>query len=189
MLEEITSMYDGAVDSMLPGARTEAVRDRDESYKEIDRWIRGARAKVRRRTHDSPAPYRSNSRISSLERIPLPQFQGLPEQWPDFKHQFLELTDNQGLGPAVLLAHLWKNLPQEARMIIADRAGVEEAWEALDQRYDNTNLAIINTKAKLAHLDTGKGEDFDKVEKMRQGVTEAKSTLRALGVEEEILND
>ena len=46
-------------------------------------------------------------------------------------------------------------------MIIAGRAEVEDAWEALDRRYGDTNLAIINTKANLAHLDTGKVEDFD----------------------------
>ena len=78
---------------------------------------------------------------------------------------------------------------QLAKTIVAGRVEVDVVWEVLDRRYRNTNLAIINTKAKLAQLDTGKREDFDKVEKVRQGVTEARSTLRALGAEEEILND
>ena len=189
ILEEVADLYDKAVPQLGPGDRERVAVERDNSYEEVDRWIRGARAKIRRSTQESPSSGPSTKRHSNLERIPLPLFLGQPEQWPDFKRQFLELTENEGLGPASLLAHLRKCLPAAARAMVAGRSEVKDVWAALDRRYGDTNLAIINTKAKLANLDTGRGEDFDKVEKLLEGVTEGQATLKALGAEEEILNN
>ena len=172
IMEEVADMYNKAVQHLEPPEKQTASEERDNTYEDIDRWIRGARAKVRRITLESPKSGPGHKRPSKLERIPLLQFLGQPEQWPDFKRQFLEFTENEGLGPASLLAHLRKSLPPAARALVAGRVDLKEVWAALDRRYGDTNFAIINTKAKLAQLDTGRGEDFDKVEKLLEGVTE-----------------
>ena len=72
---------------------------------------------------------------------------------------------------------------------MAGRVEVKEVWAALDRRYGDKNLAIINTKARLAQLDTGQGEDFYKVERLLEGVTKGRASLKALGAEEDILNN
>ena len=53
-LEKVTELHDGAVEEMPEVERREAIRDRDLSYESSDSWIRGARAKVRRYTKETP---------------------------------------------------------------------------------------------------------------------------------------
>lgn len=78
----------------------------------------------------------------------------MAEQWPEFKSQFLELTQGEGLTPAVTAAQLRKNLLKEAISLITEMREMEDIWLALDRQYGDTNLAIITTRAKRVNLDT-----------------------------------
>ena len=48
---------------------------------------------------------------------------------------------------------------------------------------------IYDVKYKLVNLDTSKGEGYEKVETLLQGVNEARATLEAVGAEAELFND
>ena len=48
---------------------------------------------------------------------------------------------------------------------------------------------MVNVKYKLISLDTSRGEGYDKVETLLQGVNEARATLKAVGAEADLLND
>ena len=62
-------------------------------------------------------------------------------------------------------------------------------WTALDKRYRDKELALVNVRHKLASLDTSRGEGYKKVETVLQGVNEATATLNAVGAEAELFND
>ena len=72
-LEKYTELYDRAVDELPEEERGEAIRDRDLSYVNSENWIRGARAKVRRYTQETPPRTRGPAR-SHLQRVSLPYF-------------------------------------------------------------------------------------------------------------------
>ena len=80
-LEKYTELYDGAVEELPEEERGEAIRDRDVSYDSSEKWIRGARAKVRRCTQDTPPRTHGPAR-SHLQRVSLPCFSGKAEKWP-----------------------------------------------------------------------------------------------------------
>ena len=103
---------------------------------------------------------------------------------------FKELTEGEGLRPAVLLAQLRDYLScVQARGLITDKTDVKETWEALDRRYGDRELAVINAKYQLLHLDTTKGQPYKQVEALQQGVTKSLSILRSVDAESEFLND
>ena len=80
-------------------------------------------------------------------------------------------------------------LTPEARALIAGKTEPTEAWTALDKRYGDKELALVNVRYKLASLDTSRGEGYEKVETLLQGVNEARATLEAVGAEAELFND
>ena len=53
---------------------------------------------------------------------------------------------------------------QEARAMIAGKTDPTEAWAALNSRYGDKELAVVNVMHKLARLDTSKEEGYGKVE-------------------------
>ena len=127
---------------------------------------------------------------SHLQRVHLPNISGEAEDWPEFRRFLLELTEKEGLPPAVLMAQLREHLDtQEARAMIAGKTDPTEAWAALNSRYGDKELALVNVMHKLAHLDTSEEEGYGKVEVLLQGVNEARAILKAVGAEEEIFND
>ena len=87
---------------------------------------------------------------------------------------------------AKIMEHL---LTPEARALIAGKTKPTEAWTALDKRYGDKELALVNVRHKLASLDTSRGEGYKKVETLLQGVNKARATLNAMGAEAELFND
>ena len=76
---------------------------------------------------------------------------GEAEDWPEFRRYFLELTEKEGLPPAILMAQLREQLDtQEARAMIAGKTDPTEAWAALNSRYGDKELALVNVMQKLA---------------------------------------
>ena len=78
---------------------------------------------------------------------------------------------------------------KEAKALIAGKTDPTEAWTALDKRYGDKELALVNVRHKLASLDTSRGEGYKKVETLLQGVNEARATLMAVGAEAELFKD
>ena len=68
-----------------------------------------------------------------------------------------------------MMAQLREHLnSQEAKALIAGNTDPAEAWAALNRRYGDKDLALVNVKYKLISLDTSKGEGYAKVETLLQ---------------------
>ena len=80
-------------------------------------------------------------------------------------------------------------LTPKAKALIAGKTELTEAWTALDKRYGDKELALVNVRHKLASLDTSRGEGYKKVQTLLQGVNKARATLNAVGAEAELFND
>ena len=61
--------------------------------------------------------------------------------------------------------------------------------DGLNKWYGDKDLVLVNVKYKLASLDTSRGDGYEKVEALLQGVNEARATLKAVGAEEDLFND
>ena len=159
------------------------------SYESSDNWIRGVRAKVQRHTQEAPPRSQGASR-SHLQRVSLPTFSGKAEEWPEFRRYFLELATEERFSPAVMIAQLREHLStKEAKALIAGKTDPADAWAALNSRYGDKELALVNVKYKLINLDTSKGKGYEKVEALLQGVNEACAILKAVEAETELFND
>ena len=78
---------------------------------------------------------------------------------------------------------------KEAKALIPGKTDPTEAWTALNSRYGDKDLALVNVTYKLVHLDTSKEEWYEKVEALLQGVNEVRAILKAVEAEAEIFND
>ena len=157
-LEKYAELYDEAVEELPEEERGGAGRDRDESYANFEDWTRRARAKVRHHTQESP-PRNHGPARSHLQRVALPYFSGKVEEWPEFRRYFLELTENEHFPPAIMMAQLREHLiTKESKALIAGKTDPTEAWMALNKRYGDKDLALVNVKYKLASLDTSRGD-------------------------------
>ena len=126
---------------------------------------------------------------SNLQRVKLPVFTGRAEDWPEFRRLFQELTEGEGLRPAVLLAQLRDSLNcEQAKSLIVGKTVVAEAWNVLDRRYGDRELAVINAKYQLLHLDTTQGQPHEQVEALQLGVAKSLSLLPSLKEEAEFLD-
>ena len=84
----------------------------------------------------------------------------------------MELTAEEEFSPGIMTAQLREHLSnKEAKALIA---GKTDAWAALNGRYGDKELTLVNIKYKLVHLDTSKGEGYKKVEVLLQGVNEGR---------------
>ena len=114
---------------------------------------------------------------SHLQSVSLPCFSGEAEEWPEFRRYFTELTAEEQFSPAIMMAQLREHLSsREAKALIGGKTDPAEAWAALNRRYGDKDLALVNVKYKLVSLDTSKGEGYEKVETLLQGVNEARAT-------------
>ena len=155
-------MYDGAVEAMPGEEQNKARRAHNLLYDSSDKWIRGARAKVRKHTKEAPPRSQGASR-SHLQRVSLPTFSGKAEEWPEIQRYFLELTAEERFSPAVMMAQLREHLStKEAKALIAGKTDPADAWAALNSRYGDKDLALVNITYKLVNLDTSKGEGCEK---------------------------
>ena len=76
------------------------------------------------------------------------------EEWPEFRRYFLKLTENEHFPPAIMMAQLREHLiTKEAKVLIAGKTDPTEAWRALNKRFGDKELAVVNVKYKLASLD------------------------------------
>ena len=100
------------------------------------------------------------------------------------------MTAEEQFSPAIMMAQLREHLSsREAKALIAGKTDPAEAWLALNRRYGDKDLALVNVKYKLVSLDTSKGEGYEKVETLLQGVNKARATLKAVGAEAELFNN
>ena len=113
-----------------------------------------------------PNPNDQHSRVSSLnvagehlpyragfiEKAKIPNFSGKLEEYPDFKHQFCDLTLNCGHPPSALLQQLRDKVPQEARAELVGAKTLAEAWETLDERYGDMDMTSKMVKDRLHAL-------------------------------------
>ena len=80
----------------------------------------------------------------------LPCFSGKAEEWPEFRRYFLELTAEERFSPAIMMAQMREHLSsREAKALIAGKTDPAEAWTALNRRYGDNDLALVNVKYKL----------------------------------------
>ena len=87
----------------------------------------------------------------------------------------MELTAEEGFSPGIMTAQLREHLSnKEAKALVAGKTDPTDAWAALNGRYGDKELALVNVKYKLVHLDTSKGEGYKKVEVLLQGVNEGR---------------
>ena len=101
----------------------------------------------------------------------LPTFSGKGEKWAEFQRYFLELTAEERFSNAVFIAQLREHLSiKEAKALIARKTDPTEALAALNNRYGDKDLALVNITYKLVHLDTSKEEGYEKVKVHIQGV-------------------
>ena len=100
------------------------------------------------------------------------------------------MTENEHFPPAIMMAQLREHLiTKEAKALIAGKTDPTEAWTALNKRYGDKDLALVNVKYKLASLDTSRGDGYEKVKTLLQGVNEARASLKAVGAEEDLFNN
>ena len=89
-----------------------------------------------------------------------------------------------------MIAQLREHLStKEAKALIAGKTDPADAWAALNSRYGDKELALVNVKYKLINLDTSKGKGYEKVEALLQGVNEARTILKAVEAETELFNN
>ena len=92
-------------------------------------------------------------------KVTLPTFSGKAEEWPEFWRYFLELTAEEGFSPAIMMAQLREHLSiKEAKALIAGNTDPADAWAALNSRYGDKEMALVNVKYKRVNLDNSKGE-------------------------------
>ena len=100
------------------------------------------------------------------------------------------MTTEEQFTPAIMMAQLREHLSsREAKALIAGKTDLAEAWTALNRRFGDKDLALVNVKHKLVSLDTSQGAGYEKVETLLQGVNKARAMLKAVGAETELLND
>ena len=126
---------------------------------------------------------------SHLERIRLPNFSGKPEDWAEFRREFLDLVESDQLPASIHISHLKKSLPREAKLLIDGITDSKEAWSHLNKQYGDKTLAIINTKAILLSHDAGNGTPDQQVDSLLQAVRRAISCLRTVGAEHTLFSD
>merc|ERR1712082_249139 len=115
--------------------------------------------------------------MSFLEKTKLPYFSGKVDEYPDFKQQFIELTEHAGYPEAVLLSMLRDKLPREGKDLIAGVREVGEAWDRLSRRYGDRKTAIHTIQRRLYSLSLRSGEPHEKMEELAREVERATSLL------------
>ena len=97
-------------------------------------------------------------RRSQLAKLKLTSFSGRAEDWPEFRQVFNDFTRGEELTDAVLIAYLRESLTtRDAKGLLEGKTATTEAWKALDRRFRDRKLTIINTKHNLSKLDVGRG--------------------------------
>ena len=67
------------------------------------------------------------------------------------------MTKDEQFPSGIMMAQIREHLlTQEAKALIAGKTKPTEAWTALDKRYGDKELALVNVRHKLASLDTSR---------------------------------
>ena len=105
-----------------------------------------------------PPPKAHGPARSHLQRVPLPYFSGKVEEWPEFRRYFNELTKDEHFPPGIMMAQIREHLQtKEAKALIAGKTNPKGAWTALNKRYGDKELVLVNVRHKVASLDTSRG--------------------------------
>ena len=73
------------------------------------------------------------------------------------------MTENEHFHPAIMMAQLREHLiTKESKALIAGKTDPTEAWTALNKRYGDKELALVNVRYKLANLDRSRREGYKK---------------------------
>ena len=157
-------------------------------------WFRmiQARCGVARRLlftlRGASAPSRPGSAATShLERVQLPVFSGQMAEYPEFRGTFRELA--AGYSDILELAQLRNKLHREGKAVIDGILDIKVAWQLLDERFGNEEVALISTLRTMQEFRTTKSTGPGMIEELATAVQRCTATLARLGRSEEFLHD
>ena len=87
------------------------------------------------------------------------------------------------------MAQLFSKLPEEVKAIIIGVQEPAEAWELLEERYGDAQIAVLLAIQKLQTVKLPDRPPHDKVEALVPAVRTGKACLRAAGAEQQIFAD
>lgn len=96
--------------------------------------------------------------MSTLERIPVPTFEGALKDWPNFREMFTALVINDNsISPIHKLVYLKKSLKGNALSIIKNQevsdANFTRAWKLVTDHYQNVNSLTFSHIVRLLKLE------------------------------------
>jgi hypothetical protein len=177
---ELLEAADRMITNCPAGEQEQLEEDRDYLVTNI----RGGLRTMGTRIQDSVRAERTHSHQKSfLKCLEIGQFNGRVEHWVEFQQTFQQLTADQEMPDAVLLAHLRRCLTPcpEALDLITGITDPKEAWKELEGRYGDSELALVIVKHQLLSHSVGKGPDHTQVESLRNAVRKARAQLKGLG--------
>ena len=124
-----------------------------------------------------------------LERVRLPHFSGLVEDYGEFKCQFQELCRGESYTGIIELAQLRQKLPKEAVALLVGLATPESAWARLDETYGNQDLQVFAALKRLQSFKASKTAAQGQVVELAIAVQRCLTVLRALSREQDFLMD
>ncbi|GFY72363.1 DUF1758 domain-containing protein [Trichonephila inaurata madagascariensis] len=108
----------------------------------------------------------ANSKLKleiKLLEIPLPVFRGRYDEWPRFKSQFDNITNNNDLNESQKLYYLKASLQGDAKLLEAVDDSFESFITALKTRFENKRLLTethINTILEIEKLTSESARDI-----------------------------
>ena len=166
-------------------------KERDTYYLETSGRLRTLRGFLRdcyRPEPPAPVQILGPGPSQHLEKVSLPDFCGRPERFHPFKNEFMDLTRPAAYSQAVWLAQLRKKLPAEACRLIEGHTTMEEAWRELERRYGAVDMAVLSARHRLLSVKL-QGASHERIEALLQALRTARTTLKAVGEEEQLFTD
>ena len=191
LIEDLTNAYEEAIEQEADVAQAKMLdQERQELVEDGRDRMQRLKAALRQCIPAEAGGGTGSTRRSHLAKVALPVFTGQAQDWPEFKRVFTKLTAGEDFTEAVLLAQLREALKsKEAKDLVEGITSVSDAWETLNGRFGDRDLAVISVKYKLLHLDVSRGQVHERVEALVQGVNRARATLRNVHAEQELLGD
>lgn len=108
---------------------------------------------------DQPAPDQPvRPQVSTLERLPVPTFEGSLKEWPNFRDMFTVLViDDAALSNVYKLSYLKRSLKGNALALIKNieinADNFARAWKIVTDHYQNVNSLTFSYITRLLQLD------------------------------------
>lgn len=128
----------------------------------------------------------SNNSVVKLPSIRLPTFDGQYCNWREFRDAFKALVDsNNSLQPIQKFYYLRSSLDKEASQVIksieVSAANYLNAWQLLEERFENKKLLIHNHIRSIFEYPSIKRESHTDLRNLFDNVTKHLRSLKALG--------